>query len=504
MRYHSSRPIIVLTILLSILTVLSLNACGDANNVTGPPAPALPGPLTILTSSPLPAGARQASYNITLAPSGGTPPYTWSVTPALPNGLILNSSTGNIAGTPTTTGTTNNEFTLQDSTGLSIKKSLSITVNNAPTPLEIRTNSLPPGVVTQNYAVALSGTGGTTPYTWAIITGALPAGLNFDPPSGVISGQPQVPAGTFQLTFQLQDSGNPIATVTKLLSITITLPAPAPPKITTTSPLPPGTFNGAYAQVVSATGGSGALIWSVFSGALPPGLNFNTSNGNISGAPTQVDSFIFIVRVTDQLSRSDDQSFTITVNPPVPPTISGPESLLPGTVNQAYPNTTLTASGGTAPLTWDSIVSPALPNGLSWDATTHTISGTPLNGSEGTTSHTFTVRDSTNPVLTGTRIYSLSIVLPGPPRIITMPPPNGNVGTLYSQTLQATGGNGHLTWTIIAGSLPLPDGLSMDAAGLISGVPTKAGPSTFTVQVTDESFRSDTQPLSITIGLGLP
>jgi Putative Ig domain len=680
MRHYSSRPNIVVTILFSILAALFLNSCGDANNVTSPPAPAPPGPLTILTSSPLPAGTTGIPYDITLALSGGTPPYTWSLapgSPALPTGLTLNPSTGNISGTPTAVVTRNTAFRLQDSTGQSVQKTLAITVNIAPTPLAILTNSLPNGSINQLYiGVALSPTGGTTPYTWGLKSGtpplpsglsfgtngvisgtptvtsnathtftltdatsltvekalrlsisanplsiltssplppgtanqsysvtlaatggtgaytwgttaALPAGLSLNSstgeisgiptgtsnlnhtftvtdrtpptpqraskalrliiggavpdliittnsplppgtvtqpynvtltstggtgakiwdissgslpagltlsPAGVISGTPAA-TGTFSPTFRVRDSGNPQDTATKQLSITIN--NPTPPNITTTF-LPNGSFGNSYNQTLQVTGGIGSLAWGVIVGGLPPGLGLNASTGQISGTATQTGTFNFTVQVTDDIPQSDMQALTITINPPVPPTISGPASLPSGTVNQTYPNTTLTASGGTAPYTWDPVVSPALPNGLSWDADTQTISGIPLNGSQGQTSHTFTVHDSTNPALTGKRTYSLTIVLPSPPTITTPSLLSGMVSTVYSQPVEATGGSGNLTWTISAGSLP--PGLNINqATGEIFGTPTNAGLANFTVQVTDTIPQSDTQDFSIEI-----
>ena len=73
--------------------------------MSGASVSAAPGPLTILTASPLPAGTVQADYNVTLTPNGGTPPYTWSLapgSPALPDGLALTPSNGKILGVPTT------------------------------------------------------------------------------------------------------------------------------------------------------------------------------------------------------------------------------------------------------------------------------------------------------------------------------------------------------------------------------------------------------------------
>lgn len=364
MRYHSSQQNIVWTILFSILLVVTLNACGDSNNVSGPPGPAIPGPLAILTASPLPAGTTQSSYNITLAPAGGTPPYTWNLapgSPALPNGLTLDSTTGSILGNPTATGTTSTQFRLQDSTGQSVQKSLPITITLAPGPLTILTPSLPSGVLNQSYVgAALSATGGRSPYTWDIVSGALPEGLSLDG-SGVISGTPV--GVTSQATFRVRDSSNPQGAVTKPLLISIT--QPTPPRITTTL-LAPGTVNATYNQTVQAAGGTGARQWAVVGGGLPPGLNLNASNGNISGTSTAQGSFDFTLRVTDQAQLSDDQNLRIIINLPAPPSITT-TSLPNATVGVPY-GLQLQATGGFGALAW-SITSGSLPDGLGMDGT---------------------------------------------------------------------------------------------------------------------------------------
>ena len=300
MRQYPSRRNIVVTVFFSILAVLFLNACSDANNVTGPPVPAAPGPLTILTASPLPAGATRVPYDITLAPSGGTPPYAWSLapgSPALPNGLTLDPSTGNIVGTPTATGTTATNFKLQDSNGQSVQKILSITVNIAPTPLAILTTSLPNGSINQPYpAVAFSPTGGTTPYTWGIKAGSqpLPNGLTLSP-NGIISGTPTVTSIATH-TFTLTDATS--LTIEKPLQLSIRA---IPLSITTTS-LPQGTANQSYSETLTATGGTGAYTWRLAgsSPVLPTGLTLNPSTGLISGIPTGTSSLNLTFTVTDQ------------------------------------------------------------------------------------------------------------------------------------------------------------------------------------------------------------
>jgi hypothetical protein len=282
-------------------------------------------------------------------------------------------------------------------------------------------------------------------------------------------------------------------------------PSPGALTITTTS-LPDGTVNQPYATTIGGSGGITPYSWSV-TPTLPANLTFDSTAGTIGGTPAGQGTTSHTFILQDSLSpvQTTQKTLSLEVNAAkIPPTITtGPPTGPPlpiGIVNQQYSATTLQATGGTQPLIWDPLVQPALPNGLMWDAATHTISGIPLAGSEGRTSHTFTVRDSANPALTATKALSLDIISRTPPNITTTSAsllPNGTVSKLYSRTLMATGGAPPLTWTF---SGALPTGVTLNPnTGVISGIPSAAGTFHFIPQVTDTFSLTDATPPSLSI-----
>src|SRR5713101_3823807 len=86
---------------------------------------------------------------------------------------------------------------------------------------------------------------------------------------------------------------------------------------------------------------------------------------------------------------------------------------------------------------------------------------------------------------------------PAPLAIATTSVPSGTVGQAYSTQLNATGGTSPYTWSVSLGSLPA--GLTLSAAGVISGTPTTAGSSTFTATVSDVSAQTSSTSFTLTV-----
>lgn len=449
--------------------------------------------MTITTASPLPAGIQNVAYNTTLASTGGTGALTWSIVNGqgtLPTGLSITPSTGVISGTPTVTGTSTFRVQVADSGSNSTTKDFSLTVNAST--LSISTNSpLPIGIQNTAYSTTLTPTGGTgIGYAWALQAGStLPTNLTLGSGTGIISGTPTI-SGTFPFTVILTDSST--AQTTKPFSLTINQPL----NISTTTPLTAGTQNAAYTTTLAGSGGTGTgYNWTVTVGSLPAGLSLAPSTGILSGTPTGTGTANFTVQLQDSSNATTTKAFALTINP-APPTITTNSPLPQATVNTPY-NTTVAASGGTGTGYSFSIVSGSgsLPTGLSLTPGTGAISGTPTV--LGTSNFTMQVTDSSN--ATGTKPFSLTV---GSAAVITIstvsPLPTATVGTFFTTTLAATGGNGNYTWSLPSGSV-LPGGLGLSSAGVLSGTPTASGGFNFTVQVNDTASGTTQKAFAMTV-----
>jgi len=181
-------------------------------------------------------------------------------------------------------------------------------------------------------------------------------------------------------------------------------------------------------------------------------------------------------------------------NPPANPLSITTTSLQQGQTTVAY-NATLSATGGTAPYTW-TLKSGTLPAGLSL-STGGTISGTPTTA--GAASITVQVSDSaTRPQTADSGNLALAIS-GGTLKITSTTATTGTVGTAYNFQLEASGGVPPYTWAVGSGSA-LPAGLSLSAAGVVSGTPTAAGSFNPSIAVTDEtSTNTISEPVAFTI-----
>jgi hypothetical protein len=174
-------------------------------------------------------------------------------------------------------------------------------------------------------------------------------------------------------------------------------------------------------------------------------------------------------------------------------------SLPNGAVGSAY-NQTVQASGGQPPYSW-SVSSGSLPAALALSSHTGAISGTPA--AEGISNFTIQVGDSSSNNSAARRSFTLTITGPAPV-ITTTLLPNATVGSAYSQTLNATGGTGPYNWSVTNGTLPA--GLVLSKAGVLSGTPTSAGTSKFTVQIADSSpaAQKASQALTLVVNASNP
>jgi hypothetical protein len=253
--------------------------------------------------------------------------------------------------------------------------------------------------------------------------------------------------------------------------------------------LPAGTAGTAYSQTLSASGGTPSYSFATTAGSMPPGIVLS-AGGVLSGTPSSAGTYNFTVTATDSNDCTGSRAYSLVIDCP---TITvTPGSLPAGTAGTAYSQSVSATPAGT---TYGyQVTAGSLPAGLTLNPTTGAITGTPT--ASGT--FDFTVTATGWGSCTGSRAYSVAI---GCPTITVSPAtlPDGHEGVAYSQSVGATGGTGPYGY---ATADPLPAGLTLSAAGLVSGTPGVHGSFSFTVTATDAVGCTGSQLVSLTIQQG--
>ena len=399
---------------------------------------------------------------VTITPNFTGTGITFSVLPVLPTGLTLNTTTGVISGTgnalsPQTT------YTLKATNACGFLTSIfDITVDNslppAPTALVYSTNPL---VATKDGTITnltpSNGGGTATSYT---INNPLPTGLNFNTTTGVISGTPTALLAQTNFTINAINPGGSASA-----TFTLTVKDVAPSTLTYTTSPETATKGVTLINATPSNLGGAVVSYSIGAQVLPAGVLFNTTTGVFSGTPTALLAQTIYTVTATNTGGSVDGTYTLTVNDVAPSGLTYTPNIETATKGTPFTGVTPSIAGGTVLLY---TISPALPDGITINATTGVISGTATVGSIETEYSVTASNSGGNTIST----YTLT-VFDAPPSGLAYAPATGTatIGSAFTSATPTTSGGGAV---VSYGVSPaLPTGLSINTAtGVISGTAT--------------------------------
>ncbi len=402
-----------------------------------------------------------------------------------PATIVSDNGTQLVVVDPSGSGSVNVTVTTADGTSATSSADQFIYVSS----LTVSPSTLPGATAGQFYNAAISASGGSGSYTFALAPGSsLPAGLGLSN-SGTLFGTTPT-AGSYTFTLVALDAVYSGVTGSQPYTLTVN---PASTLTLTSPPLPAATVDDSYGPVtITASGGSGSYTFALAAGSkLPAGLTL-TSAGVLSGIPTTTSGspFRFTIVATDKSNSglTGSQAYTLTVDPAI---TLGPTTLAVATVADAV-NDNLTAKGGSGSgYTFALATGSSLPAGLTLTSAGG-ITGTPTQSGK----YTFTVVATDSIGATGCKTYRLTV----DPAITITPTtlPVATIGRKYTETLTASGGSGTgYSWKASG----LPTWLRLTTSGTLSGTAPCGAPAhiVFTVTVTDSDKGTNVVQFTLSI-----
>ncbi len=263
--------------------------------------------LLVVTPTTLSDGVVASAYSGTISATGCVGPCTFAVTAgALPAGITLSSS-GELAGTPTAGGSFDFTVTATDAGAGDLTAAHAFTLIVA-APTITATATLAAAQRGFAYSQTLVGAGGTSPYTFTLQTGPLPAGITLSS-AGVVSGVPTA-VGSFPIVVRVTDSSTGSGPYFSDVNLTLVVNAAA---ITITPTSLPDVMAGvSYDRSLSASGGAGSYSYAVTAGALPTGITLSSA-GHVSGNSYQVGDANFTVTATDAFGNTGSVALRLSI-----------------------------------------------------------------------------------------------------------------------------------------------------------------------------------------------
>jgi hypothetical protein len=375
--------------------------------------------ITSANSATLTAGTL-GSFTVTTT---GWPAPTFSESGNLPAGLALNSATGVISGTPTSSGVFPISFTAHNGVGADATQNFTLTVKQSAAFTSANNTTMTVGVA-GSFSVTVLG----YPAPTLSEAGALPSGVHLT--AGTLAGTPAAgTTGIYPITITAHNGVGADATQSFMLTVN-QAPAITSANAATFDVSALGSFT------VTATGSPAPSLGE--SGALPGGVTFNNSTGELSGTPATgtAGSYSITFSASNGVGSNATQNFTLTVGQTTnAPSINSPNNTT-FSVGSAG-SFIVTATGSPTPTLSESGL---LPSGVTFNASTGTVSGTPAVGSPGTYHVTFTAANGVGTNAT----QSFTLTVDFAPSILTQP---------QSQTV-STGQTANFT-VAVTGSAPL-------------------------------------------------
>jgi hypothetical protein len=429
-------------------------------NATSYPAVLIVTPPPVITSGTTASATTGSSFTYTITATNSPTSYGAA---GLPSGLSINTTTGVISGTPTTSGIFNVTITATNAGGTNAPFTLSLTVTQ-PKPV-INSSTTATATVNSAFSYTITATNSPTSYN---ATG-LPSGLTVNTTTGAISGTPTA-SGNSSVSLSATNSGG---TGTATLSLTVNGGKPVITSATTAT----ANKGSAFSYTITATNSP----TSYSATGLPAGLTVKTSTGVISGTPTATGSSTVTIGATNA-SGTGTATLSLTVNASNAPVIN---SATTATATKGSPfSYTITATN--SPTSYSAT---GLPAGLTVNTSTGVISGTP------TATGTSSVKlGATNASGTGSATLSLTVSNQPIPVITSATSAGALEGSDFSYTITAT--NSPTSYSATG----LPSGLSINTAtGVISGTPS-VSPGTVTVHLgATNSGGTGTATLSLSV-----